>query len=108
MIKRFILKEGEWFTADFPACWDFGDDPSDGNGGPPVSDAMTMRACILGDDGEGPDYEFNLREVICDCVEGALVRDVIEADSARCMMAIRDGLLECATMITQRLPKNVS
>jgi hypothetical protein len=42
----FVETESEWFSAHFPFVWNYGDEPTDGTGGPPVSNPLEFHLCL--------------------------------------------------------------
>jgi len=93
--------------AYFPIEWNFGDDPSDGNFGEPVEDPFVIRVTPEGIDAVGPKYEFNLRDVVQEFIDGVVVEDVIEEDFVEMSHKLRDAFLELAAMIDEKLPVSV-
>lgn len=92
--------------AYFPRDWDFGDNPSDGNGGEVPLDPVCLYVEIPEQYDEAGN-EIYLRTSVRDCVayslEDFLVKGQIAPEHVRSLTAIRDGLAECAEMITARL-----
>jgi len=69
-----------------PAMWNFGDEPSDGNGGPPVEDAGTIY--IYSDDDD--ELDFISRTSVSE-----LIDDFIDSNSSQL-----SGRIECPDAIS--------
>jgi hypothetical protein len=95
-----------WFAYE----WNFGDDPSDGIGGPPPDDPMAVYITLpLGqDEYTGPTWGFSLRELVDLVIEGASFADGkihLDGHDTKHITAIRDGLRELAQKIDDAIVK---
>ena len=90
-LENGIKDQAYW---SMPVVWDYGDDPSDGENGPPIDDPTTIDVSVtLLEDYIDVEYRFSLRQLVLD-----ELRD-IDDKPHRGMLRLRDELRKLANKI---------
>jgi hypothetical protein len=102
IIAKFfeLLEKGIKDTAywSMPVVWDYGDDPSDGENGPPIDDPTTIDVSVsVFEDYIDLEYRFSFRQLVLDELVDA--GGVNEGDAHRGMLRLRDELRKLADQI---------
>ena len=95
MLENGIKDQAYW---SMPVVWDYGDDPSDGENGPPIDDPTTIDVSVtLLEDYIDVEYRFSLRRLILD--ELADMAPTNDEPAHRGMLRLRDELRKLADAI---------
>jgi hypothetical protein len=99
----------------FPIEWKFGDDPSDGQGGPPVENAGTIYILRdenvyedwINDNPEGLVKKTSLLEMVTECLDGCRDADGFSGiEHVPALDALAKALRDAADMLyTERRPE---
>ena len=92
MLENGIKDQAYW---SMPVVWDYGDDPSDGENGPPIDDPTTIDVSVtLLEDYIDVEYRFSLRQLVLD-----QLGDADGDEPHRGMLRLRDELRKLADEI---------
>ena len=96
MLENGIKDQAYW---SMPVVWDYGDDPSDGENGPPIDDPTTIDVSVtLLEDYIDVEYRFSLRQLVLD-----QLGDADGDEPHRGMLRLRDELRKLADEIDNQL-----
>lgn len=105
-VLEFATEES--VTGFFPAEYDRGDDPSDGDNGPPVKNGAIFRIGIPigGEECEEPHWDIDLDEVISNMIEWnseEAAQRKIDGNHYRGIVRVRDALRRLADKLDEAL-----